>query len=57
MDLSHDTFVAISKSWGLFYLIGMAVAVLIYALWPSNRARFTQAKNSILSEDDTPEEP
>jgi len=57
MDLSHETFVAFSKSWGLFYLIGMAIAVLIYALWPANRARFTEAKNSILNEDDTPEEP
>lgn len=57
MDLSHDVFVAFSKSWGLFYLIGMAIAVLVYAFWPANRARFTEAKYSILDGDDTPEEP
>lgn len=57
MDWSHETFVAISKSWGLFFLIGMSIAVLIYALWPSNGPGFNQAKNSILDEDDTPEEP
>ena len=57
MDWNHEFFVALSKSWGLFYLIGFSIAVLFYALWPSNRARFTQAKNAILEEDDTPEEP
>ena len=57
MDWTHETFVAVSKSWGLFYLVGLSVAVLIYALWPANHARFTQAKNAILEEDDTPEEP
>ena len=54
MDISHDTLVALSKSWGLFYLIGFAVAVLVYALWPANRARFTAAKESILDQDDRP---
>lgn len=56
MDWTHETFVALSKSWGLFYLVGLSIAVLIYALWPANRARFTQAKYSILDEDDSPEE-
>jgi len=50
----HDTIVAFSKSWGLFYLIGMAAAVVIYAYWPSNRAGFDRARDSILDKDDTP---
>ena len=54
MDLGHDTLVAFSKSWGLFYLIAMAVAVLIYTFWPSNRKRFDRAKKAILDKDDKP---
>jgi cytochrome c oxidase cbb3-type subunit 4 len=54
MDISHDTLVAFSKSWGLFYLIGFFLCVMVYAFWPSNRKRFTRAKNSILDADDKP---
>ncbi|QOF75647.1 cbb3-type cytochrome c oxidase subunit 3 (plasmid) [Aminobacter sp. SR38] len=54
MDLDHNSVVAFSKSWGLFYLIALAVGVLVYTFWPSNRKRFSQAKNSILSGDDKP---
>jgi cytochrome c oxidase cbb3-type subunit 4 len=52
--MDHDTLVAFSKSWGLFYLIGLAVAVLVYVFWPSNRKRFDRAKKSILDNDDRP---
>lgn len=54
MEINHDTLVAFSKSWGLFYLIAMSAAVMVYALWPSNRPRFTHAKMSILENDDKP---
>lgn len=54
MELDHNSFVAFAKSWGLFYLIAFSIAVLIYVFWPSNRKRFTEAKNSILDEDDRP---
>lgn len=54
MNLDHETIVAFAKSWGLFYLIAMSAAVLIYALWPSNRKRFDHAKHSILEDDDKP---
>ncbi|HWL05141.1 MAG TPA: cbb3-type cytochrome c oxidase subunit 3 [Xanthobacteraceae bacterium] len=56
MEFDHQSLVAFSKSWGLFYLIAMAVAVLVYALWPSNRKRFDRAKRSILDRDDRPKE-
>jgi len=52
--MDHDTLVGFAKSWGLFYLIGLAVAVLVYVFWPSNRKRFERAKNSILDKDDKP---
>lgn len=54
MSFDHTTLVAFAKSWGLFYLIAMAIGVLIYTFWPSNRKRFDKAKKSILSEDDRP---
>jgi cytochrome c oxidase cbb3-type subunit 4 len=52
--MSHEFLVAFSKSWGLFYLIAMAVGVLIYAFWPSNRRRFDDAKRSVLEPEDEP---
>lgn len=54
MDIDHDTLVFFSKSWGLFYLIALAVGVVIYAFWPANRQRFDAAKRNILDKDDTP---
>jgi cytochrome c oxidase cbb3-type subunit 4 len=54
MGFDHQTLVAFAKSWGLFYLIALAVGVLIYAFWPSNRKRFDRAKKSILDKDDRP---
>jgi len=54
MDISHDALVAFSKSWGLFYLIGLMVGVLIYMFRPSNRKKFDKAKQSVLDQDDKP---
>lgn len=56
MHIDHQALVAFAKSWGLFYLIAMAVGVLIYALRPSNRKRFDRAKRAILEDDDRPED-
>lgn len=52
MELDHNSVVAFAKSWGLFYLVAMALGILIYALWPGNRKRFDRAKKSILDKDD-----
>jgi cytochrome c oxidase cbb3-type subunit 4 len=54
MNVDHETLVGFAKSWGLFYLIAMAIGVLIYTFWPTNRKRFRDAKKSILDEDDKP---
>ncbi len=54
MIFSHDTLVWFSKSFGLFYLIALSVAVLVYVYWPSNKKKFDSAANSILSGDDAP---
>jgi cytochrome c oxidase cbb3-type subunit IV len=54
MSVGHDLLVGISKSFGLFYLMALSAAVLIYALWPSNKPRFDHAARSILEDEDKP---
>jgi cytochrome c oxidase cbb3-type subunit 4 len=54
VEIDHNSVVAFAKSWGLFYLVAMALGVVIYALWPGNRKRFDRAKTSILDKDDRP---
>jgi cytochrome c oxidase cbb3-type subunit IV len=54
MDLEHNTLVWFSKSFGLFYLIGLAIIVVIYAYWPSNKKKFDHAAKSILRSEDRP---
>ena len=46
----HD-FVAFAETWGLFYLILLAIGAWIYALWPGNRKKFDDAANLPLRED------
>lgn len=54
MTLDHDTLVWFSKSFGLFYLIALSLAVAAYAYWPSNKNRFDRAADSILDDEDRP---
>ena len=54
MDLEHDTLVWFSKSFGLFYLIALAIIVLVYSSWPSNKEQFDRAAKSILRNEDKP---
>ena len=54
MSLDHDTLVWISKSFGLFYLIGLSIAVVVYAYWPSNKRNFDRAADAILDDEDKP---
>ena len=50
----HETLVAAAKSWGLFYLVAMSIAVVAYSYWPSNRKGFDEVRKSILDKDDKP---
>jgi len=50
----HDTLVAIAKSWGLFYMIGISLIVLVWVYRPSNRLRFDRAASSIINAEDRP---
>lgn len=54
MGFDHDTTVWLSKSFGLFYLMALSAAVLIYVYWPSNKKRFDKAADSILRGEDKP---
>ncbi|MGH6743147.1 MAG: cbb3-type cytochrome c oxidase subunit 3 [Bradyrhizobium sp.] len=54
MSIDHDFLVGLSKSFGLFYLLALSAAVLVYTFWPSNKKRFDHAAQSILRDEDKP---
>lgn len=54
MQITHEFLVDFSKSFGLFYLMGMFIVAAIYAFWPSLGGRFDRAANSILDDEDGP---
>jgi cytochrome c oxidase cbb3-type subunit 4 len=54
MSPDHAMLVAFAKSFGLFYLLAMAAAALIYACWPSNRSKFDKAARDIIDDEDEP---
>ena len=54
MQWGHDAVVLFSKSWGLLYLLAMALAVVVYTFWPSNKRKFDAAKRAILRKEDKP---
>lgn len=54
MDIDHQAIVGFSKSFGLFYLIALSAAVMIYAFWPSNKKHFDNAAKTILRDEDRP---
>ena len=54
LDLSHEFFVALAKSFGLFWLIGLSIGITLYAFWPSLGGRFDRAAKSILDDEDGP---
>ena len=43
MPFDHDTLVWFSKTFGLFYLIGLSVLAVAYAFWPSKKKEFDEA--------------
>lgn len=54
MSFEHETLVWFSKSFGLFYLVGLSLIVVIYAYWPSNQKRFDEAAEVIIIDEDKP---
>ena len=52
--MTHDTLVAFSKTFGLFYLIGLSVGRAGLRLLAANRKQFDRAAAAILQDDDRP---
>ena len=52
--MSHENIVAFARTFGLFYLIAMFIAVVIYAYWPSKKAEFDRAAHSVFDDEDGP---
>ncbi|MCB1526672.1 MAG: cbb3-type cytochrome oxidase subunit 3 [Hyphomicrobiaceae bacterium] len=50
--MSHDTLVAIAKTFGLFWMMGFFIVVVILAFRPSRRAAYDHAARSILPQAD-----
>ena len=49
--MTYQTMAAFAQTGGLLYFVGMFAAVIAYAVWPRNRARFDAAAQMPLSED------
>lgn len=51
---AYEDVLAFAQSWGSVYFILMFVAVAVYALWPSNKAKFGEAAQIPLHRDEAP---
>ena len=49
--MSYTTIAEFAQTWGLVYFFVIFVAVLVYALWPSNKRSFDEASHIPLRED------
>lgn len=54
IGLEHNVMLGFAKSWGLFYLIALALGVVVYTFWPGNKKRFEHAKTSIMNDESGP---
>ncbi|WP_340691666.1 cbb3-type cytochrome c oxidase subunit 3 [Hyphomonas sp.] len=39
----YETLSKFAQTWGLAWFVGMFVVAVVYALWPSNKAKFREA--------------
>jgi cytochrome c oxidase cbb3-type subunit 4 len=51
---AYEDVLAFAQSWGSVYFSAMFAIVVIYALWPKNLDKFTNAAQIPLSEDEQP---
>ena len=51
MDPTYRAFAEFAQSWGLLYFVGVFLAVLVYALWPSRKRIYDKAARVPLQED------
>lgn len=48
---SYAALAGFAQTWGLVYFVAIFLAIVVYALWPKNRARFDDAAQIPLRED------
>ncbi|KMO41597.1 cytochrome C oxidase [Methylobacterium variabile] len=49
--MTYENASAFAQTSGLLYFVGIFLAVILYAFWPRNRARFDAAAHLPLIED------
>lgn len=49
---TYEQVLAFAQSWGSVYFMLLFAAVCIYALWPSNKAKFDEAARIPLEDDE-----
>jgi cytochrome c oxidase cbb3-type subunit 4 len=51
MSETYKQFAEFAQTWGLLYFVLIFLAVVAYALWPSNKKKFDDASKIPLRED------
>jgi cytochrome c oxidase cbb3-type subunit 4 len=51
MSETYKTLAEFAQTWGLVYFVAVFLLVVVYALWPSNKAKFDDAAHMPLRED------
>jgi cytochrome c oxidase cbb3-type subunit 4 len=51
MSETYRHFAEFAQTWGLLYFVAVFLAVVVYALWPSNKKKFDDASKIPLRED------
>lgn len=54
MHIGHFQLAAFAQIFGLFFLLAMSVAVLVYIYWPRNQKKFDKAARDIIEDEDKP---
>jgi len=49
--MTHQDVANFAESWGLIFLFTLFSIVVIYALWPGNKEKFTKAAHLPLDEE------
>ena len=49
--MDYQTVAKFSETWGLLFLFILFVAVVVYAMWPSNKEKFDEAAKMPLKDD------
>ncbi|PHZ85022.1 cbb3-type cytochrome c oxidase subunit 3 [Paremcibacter congregatus] len=49
--MTHQEVANFAESWGLIILFSMFAVAVVYALWPANKSKFTEAARRPLDED------